>query len=234
MVNSHSLALQIKAGEIEVIDPQNILNKCLIFFAFPKSKSANFPIARSLAQAATAYGEQDVDGRTLYWAGFTNSTSDLEKAAELIRLAGGWAGSMTRINGKNVTRDSTVYFVISCYLQAIQCTNKSAHCHKVIDDPFHPRYDIASQAVKLYTNYLEPENKKDYEDVKQYVFPCKRMLEFSMFHPRFSFKKTHGVPPCDQIQAAAVEYGMSICPYFDATEFKEIDTRKIKIEDGLI
>jgi hypothetical protein len=68
MANSHSLTLQIKAGNIQITDPKDILKDCIVFFAFPKSRSANFPIALRLAQAATAYGEQDVSGRILYWA----------------------------------------------------------------------------------------------------------------------------------------------------------------------
>jgi hypothetical protein len=64
MDNSQSLNLQFKAGDIQITDPKELLKECIVFFAFPKSRSANFPIALSLAQAATAYGEQTCPGHS--------------------------------------------------------------------------------------------------------------------------------------------------------------------------
>ena len=224
MTNSHSLTLQLKAGDIQIVDPNDILKNCIVFFAFPKSRSDNFPIALSLAQAATAYGEQDVGGRILYWAGFTKSISDLEKATELLRLAGSWVGAMAKINGCKVTNPINAYLTLSCFQEGLQCTTQSAHCHQLIDDAFHPDFDVMTQTVKHRTRLRSNSNNSIEVDKKnkQYVFPCKQMLEFSMFHPRFSFKNVHQISHQEQIQAAAVEYGMSLCPFFDATAFIEI------------
>lgn len=235
MVNISNLTLQLKAGNIEITDSTEILNACIVFFAFPKSRSNNFPIALSLAQAATAYGEQDINGRTLYWAGFTKSISDLERAAELLRLAGSWVGTMTRINGCKVTKPFNAYLTISCYLEGLQCSKQSAHCYKLIDDPFHPNYEAMSQTVRQKTHIRSNSSNtiESDEEIKQYIFPCKRMLQSSIFHPQFSFKNTHQVTYQDQIQAAAVEYGLSICPFFDATVFREVGTRKMKTEEPI-
>jgi hypothetical protein len=227
--------LQLKAGDLQITDPNEVLKECIVFFAFPKSRSANFPIALSLAQAATAYGEQDVSGRTLYWAGFTKSISDLEKATELLRLAGSWVGTMAKINGCKVTKPFNAYLTISCYLEGLQCSNQAAHCHKLIDDPFHPDYEIMSQTVKQRTTLRScTSNTIQFDEkIKQYIFPCKRMLEFSMFHPVFSFKEVHQIEPQDQIQAAAVEYGISVCPFFEATAFSEIGARYEETEERI-
>jgi len=235
MVNSQSLTLQLKAGDIQITDPNEILKECIVFFAFPKSRSANFPIALSLAQAATAYGEQDVSGRTLYWAGFIKSISDLEKAAELLRLAGGWVGTMVKVNGCKVTNPFNAYLTISCYLEGLQCSKQAAHCHKLIDDPFHPHYDVMSQTVKQRTQLRSSYSStiQSHEIIKKYVFPCKRMLEFSTFHPIFSFKDAHQIEPKHQIQAAAVEYGISICPFFDASAFTEVGTQRMETEEPI-
>jgi len=235
MVNSHSITLQLKAGDIQITDPKDLLKDCIVFFAFPKSRSANFPIALSLAQAATACGEQDINGRTLYWAGFSKSIGDLERATELLRLAGNWVGTMARINGCKVTNPFNAYLTISCYLEGLQCSKQSAHCHRLIDDPFHPNYEVMSQTVRQRVN----PRSRSYdaiefdEEIKQYVFPCKRMLEFSMFHPQFSFKNVHQITHHEQIQAAAVEYGISICPFFEATAFMEVGTRRMKMEEPI-
>ncbi len=236
MDNSQSLTLQLKAGDIQITDPNEILKECIVFFAFPKSRSANFPIALSLAQAATAYGEQDVGGRTLYWAGFIKSISDLEKAAELLRLAGGWVGTMAKVNGCKVTNSFNAYLTISCYLEGLQCSKQAAHCHKLIDDPFHPHYEVMSQTVKQRTPFRSSYSStiQSHEIIKKYVFPCKRMLEFSMFHPIFSFKNAHQIEPKYQIQAAAVEYGISICPFFNANAFTEVGTRYMKTEEPIL
>lgn len=232
---SQSLNLQLKAGDIQITDPKEVLKECIVFFAFPKSRSANFPIALSLAQAATAYGEQDVCGRILYWAGFTKSISDLEKAAELLRLAGNWIGTMAKVNGCKVTKPFNAYLTISCYLEGLQCSNQAAHCHKLIDDPFHPNYEVMSQTVKKSTplRSCTADVIQFDEKIKRYIFPCKRMLEFSMFHPVFSFKDMRQIEPQDQIQAAAVEYGISVCPFFEATAFVEIGARYMETEERI-
>jgi len=235
MTDSQSLTLQLKAGDIQITDPKEILKECIIFFAFPKSRSANFSIVISLAQAATAYGEQNVNGRTLYWAGFTKSISDREKAAELLRLAGGWVGTMAKVNGCKVTKPFNAYLTISCYLEGLQCSKQAAHCHKLIDDPFHPNYDVMSQTVKRLTPLQStyPTSLYSHEQIKKFVFPCKRMLEFSSFHPIFRFKEVHQVEPKHQIQAAAVEYGISICPFFDPSGFAEVGTRTMETEEPI-
>jgi hypothetical protein len=231
MEHSKSLSLELRAGEIQISGPQSVLQECVIFFAFPKSRSANLPIALGLAKSATAYGEQLIEGKILYWAGFTKSPKDLKVAAELIRLAGNWAGAITRIYGRNIKRPFNAYLTLTCYEEALQCTSQAAHCHRIIDDPFHPKYDAYSQKVNLYNSpILGDENSLEREEeIKEFVFPCKKMLDSSMFHPLFKFIKSYGVSSYEQIQAAAVEYGISFCPFFDAQSFKEIGARKQKV-----
>lgn len=232
MINPTCVSLELKAGEIQVSDPTQVLGECIIFFAFPKSRSANFPIALSLAQSATAYGEQNTGGRILYWAGFTKSASDIERATELLRLAGNWVGVMAKVNGHKVARPFNAYLTLSCYQDAIQCSNHAAHCQVIIEDPFHPNYDSYSQTVKRRSIFLEAKESclETEEEIKEFVFPCKKMLQSSMFHPQFNFKKSHNISHEEQIQAAAVEYGISICPLFDAAAFKEVGSHKIRVD----
>lgn len=228
---ANNVGLEFREGELKIVDPESLLNACVIFCAFPKSRSANFPIALGLAKSASVYGEQSIEGRMLYWAGFRKTSSDLKTAAELMRLSGDWVGAITRINGHTLKRPFNAYLTLSCYQEGVQCTNTAAHCNRVIDDPFHPNYDSYSQKVKrpdstplFQTNYLETE-----EEIKEFVFPCKKMLEQSIAHPQFTFKRRHAVSGQEQIQAAAVEYGISICPLFDAASFREIGSHIIKV-----
>lgn len=225
----------LKEAGVSILDVQNTLKECTIFFAFPRSRSANFPIALGLAKGATAYGEQTIEGRILYWAGFTLSPSDLKAAAELLRLAGGWVGTITRINGHDVPNAFNASLTLSCYQQALQCSNHAAHCHRIIDDPFHKDYDSFSQKVRPFYDSLL--SAGDYlettEEIKEFVFPCKRMLESSMFHPLFQFKRVHQVSNEEQIQADAVEYGISICPFLDASAFQEIGSHTREIRNPL-
>jgi len=231
--SDNSKSLQLKAEGLQVSDPKNILNNYPIFFAFPKSRSENFPIALGLAKAATIHGEQSIEGRTLYWAGFTLSASDLEVAAELLRIAGGWVGTFTKINGQKISHPFSAYLTLSCYQEALQCLNHAAHCHKIIDDPFHKDYKPCSQTLEIHRpQFLDGGNSiETTEEVKEFVFPCKKMLEASMHHPQFSFKRMHQVSSQEQIQAAAVQYGINICPFFDVNSFKEagVRTRTIRI-----
>ena len=228
---SNSVGLELRAGEIEISDPDSLLKECVIFFTFPKSRSVNFPIAIGLAKSAPVYGEQPIEGRVLYWAGFRKAPSDLKAAAELMRLAGDWVGAIARIDGHAVKRPFNAYLTLSCYQEGLQCTNSAAHCHRVIDDPFHPNYDSYSKKVKRPISLLldEGNSLETEEEIKEFVFPCKKMLEQSIAHPQFTFKRQHGVSAQEQIQAAAVEYGISICPLFEAESFREIGSHRIKV-----
>jgi hypothetical protein len=219
-----SVSVKLEAGQLQVVATPDVLKKCMVFMAFPRSRSANFPIALSLAQAGTVHGEQDIAGRTLYWAGFSRSHQDLKTAAELLRLAGSWVGAMAQINGTRVVHPHNAYLTISCYLVGSECDSQAAHCHKQIDDPFHPDYQPHTQTVQ------EPYYRRGRKPVKKYTFPCKRMLDFSMFHPQFTFKDIPNTTPAEQIQAAAVEYGISICPYFDASAFVQIGPKRATVD----
>lgn len=217
--------LQLQGGELQIIDSDDILKGCIVFFAFPKSKSANFPIALSIAQAGAAYGEQNVNGRILYWTGFKNSIKDIEKAAELLRLAGSWVGSMAKINGCNITKPFNAYLTLSCYLKGVQSSNRFAYCHKIIEDPFHPDYDVITQKIKLKPLFAFDFSHTKYvtEKARKHVFPCKKMLESSPFHQQFKFNQLPNVLPHEEIEAAAIEYGINICPFFAPKDFREIE-----------
>jgi hypothetical protein len=228
----------VAGSALQLMDQMDRLKMCVLFFAFPDSRSANLPIAISLAKAATAYGEQEIAGRTLHFAGFTQSVEDLERAAELLRLAGNWKGTLTRVAGKLVGDALKAYLTIVCYLEARRCVSQSAHCHIVIDDPFHPEFDPFSNQVKPLTVQLasDLDTIVRNECVKQYVFPCKRMLMHSLFHTRFEFSKEHLATPAEYIQASAVESAIDICPFFDPFAFQECGSRNIErlmpIKDG--
>jgi hypothetical protein len=55
------------------------------------------------------------------------------------------------------------------------------------------------------------------------------MLMQSQFHPQFKFEQAHRTSPQDHIQAAAVEYGINICPFFDSTKFQEVGVREVEV-----
>lgn len=222
-----------EVGELKVLDPDDILKTCIIFFSFSKSKSANFPIALSIAQAASVFGQQDLNGRTIYWSGFANTFTDLTKAAELLRLAGNWVGARAIVNGSTITKPFNTYLTLACYLEGMQCANQPSHCHQLIEDPFHPNYDMTTQRVNIRFDIFSQFsiNKTNNEPIKRYIFPCKKMLSFSPFHARFSFKKTGIIKPHDEIDAAAVEYGISVCPYFNVKDFREFSVMDITVEN---
>lgn len=232
-VNAYpTLSIRLQDGRLHLVDPLDVLRECVIFIVFPNSRSANLPIAISLAQSTTVYGELDVGGQTMHWAGVTSALEDLKRGAELLRLAGSWKGTMTRINGEFVSDPFNAYLTISCYIKGQQCASQAAHCHRVIDDPFHQNFDAFTQTVKFDTTYRP--NPGDVtvvatEHVKQYAFPCKRMLMQSQFHPQFNFEQVHRTAPQDHIQAAAVEYGINICPFFDSSKFQEVGAREVEV-----
>jgi len=191
------ISICISDGNLQVSDPLDALKDCIVFVAFPNSRSANLPLAVSLARSFSICGEQDIGGRILHWAGVTSQLYDLKRGAELIRIAGSWKGAMVRVKGASVENPFNAFLTISCYLQARQCTSQAAHCHKVIDDPFH-RYFNASTLKVCYPDENISTARGALmvtEHVKQYAFPCKQMLRFSMFHTQFRFAPHHQANP---------------------------------------
>jgi hypothetical protein len=170
--------------------------------AFPDSKSANLPLALAIAKSAPVHGREDIGGRYLTWAGFSDSLPDIQKAHELVHMVSGWAGSFIKVRGGPAASPMELADVLRCYLAGARCGNHAAHCCMVLDSP--------------------PTNTRR-------IFPCKLMLIRSRVSGvPFAFASEEVAPLVDQIRAAAAARGIDVCPLFDPSRLHDDRTPKMR------
>ncbi len=114
-------------------------------------------------------------------------------------------------------RPYAVQQVLDCYLGASACRDRTAHCHRVIDDPYDRQLDPQEAfTIRVSTG---PEPPRQRVEIDRYLFPC------SLLKDRFRFQVDHPASPEDQIQAGAVRDSCDWCPYFDPRGYRRIGTR---------
>lgn len=171
----------------------------LLAVVFPRSRAIRYPLAVQLAQSASKYSETALGGVPWHLAAFARDQTQAALAMAIIRaLAGQKADYFVR--GVQVKQPVQLARVLECYLQACACADTSAHCVRVIGDPY--TYDGTSPSLSAYNRQREP----------LYHWPCAFMLRWNtpaLQHP-------HPSTPVDQIQARAVTLGCDACPLFRA------------------
>ena len=108
--------------------------------------------------------------------------------------------------------------MLDCYLEASACDDRSAHCEKVVDDPYDTQLDREAGGITIHlTTGTELPRKR--VEIDRYLFPC------SLLNDRFRFQTDHPASPRDQIQAGAVKQGCDWCPHFDPDAYRKVGTR---------
>lgn len=191
----------------------------LIAISFPKSSSTLYPLAVNIAQGASLYDEIPLGSRLVHLVVFTRTREDAGRARSLIQYTSGWKGVQIFAGGKLIQNTWQVTQVLECFLEASACKDWTAHCHRVIDDPYVNNPD--EQSLSFTITMSDKPHFKEAIPIDRYIFPC------SFLNGRFKFQTDHPAKPEDQIQAKAVESGCDWCPYFDPSQYRKIGTRKI-------
>lgn len=206
---------------VKSFDPQNDSIGNLMAIVFPKSTSFNYPLAVRVAQGANGYAEKIIENKLFHMAVFSITQDGVNKALALLNYLLGLKGWSVFMNGSSYKKPYSVYEILQCYANAINCNDYRAYCQKVIKDPFietYSSYGNLSFSIQLIDK--QPDEGKP-KVINKYLFPCKHL------QPLFSFQKGHPATPQDQIQAAGIEHNCEWCPYFHPDEFVKLPTTVI-------
>lgn len=212
-----SKALSVSTGPIEKIDPFAESAGLLLVIAFNKSSSPNFPLALTMAKTAQRFVVADIGGRIMHVVGFAKNQADAGKAAAFMGYANTWKGVMVFSNGALVSNTKRLSIVLDCYLQSCACRDPKAHCRQVIDDP------LQKMERSPYEPHITPVFSAKMVDIRQRAFPCK------LLRPAMRFQSYLDATPGDQIQAAGVKHGCSICPRFDPDDFPDVGSYRTTV-----
>lgn len=207
---NHSILMRTVA---EAVDLLSASRSGLLALSFAKSPSDAYPLAVNVAQGAACYAEVEIGKQTVHLVGFAKTPADAARALALLQYVAGWKTTQVFAAGRLAANVYTVAEVLECYLQASACTDCSAHCSVIMDDPDS---EVAGEVPSLS---IAPSWTRQRVEVDRYLFPC------AFLQPRFSFQPDHPASPRDQIQAAAVKEGCAWCPYFNVGGFRKAGTR---------
>lgn len=201
----------------ERIDPFKASIDALLVVAFGKSSSRSFPIALSIAQAASKYGVFEIGGSQLHLAIFGRTQEDAGRAHALLGLAAPWKSTMVFCRGQLLAKTSSVENVLSCYLDSFSCESQSAHCHKIIDDPMAMRPRSAYATIFTAADGTIQSSRPKQFEIKRMALPCK-LLHWTVID------RNHTATPEEQIQAGGVKAGVHVCPRFRPNDYQQAGT----------
>lgn len=190
-------------GEIDVIS-SSLEN--LMTVVFPKSRSASYDAAVSIARYAVAYSEQVIGNSTFHFASFGKNQEQAARALSVIRLLRGIKGFQIFTGGAQAKDAVTVERVVSCYLDATGCNNAVAHCAVMVKSSKICSTETTDDNLVFigFPFGLEATEAGDCIE-----FPC-RYLAFS----GFKINPLHPANIPEQIQAGGIRTGCGWCPNF--------------------
>lgn len=189
----------------------------LLTISFGKSSSPAYPLAVSVARGADKYDVVKLGKTTVHLVAFSKSREGAARAISLLQYISEWKTTQIYGGGKLLQTYYRVSNTLRCYLEATACEDWRAHCHVVIDDPFHTRKSATNINISIVTSSYEAEGREK-ASIDRYIFPCSLLRHD--FHHR---SKEHPSDPTHQIQAEAISIGCDICPYFNPKEYKKIE-----------
>lgn len=190
----------------------------LMAVVFPKSTSATYPLSVSIAKSAYRYGETVIGIKLFHMALFSITKEEIKKAIALLNYLMSLKGFSIFMNGDSCKNPYSIYTVLQCYSDAMNCNDYRAHCHTVIDDPFREDKGYGSFSISIH---LKQPGAVKPTIIERYIFPCKHL------HSYFRFQKGHPSTPQDQIQAEGISNHCEWCPFFHPDEFKRLPTKVI-------
>jgi len=184
----------------------------LLTLCFAKSSASTYSIAVHLAKSAEKYDETYIGKTLLHMAAFGKNREDAARAMALIGYIRGWKSTKIFAGGKIIQDVYRTLAVLRCYIESLACTDWTAHCFIVIDDP----YSLLPNESIVIISLNEFRQKANLPKKDIYIFPCaylKQYLRFQIGHP---------ASPQNQIQAKAIEIGCDWCPRFNQHSYKKI------------
>jgi len=203
----------------KLIDPFDASLKFLLVVVFSKSSSKNFPLVLSIAEGANQYSIADINGKPTYFVCFSSDKSDAGRAIALLDYVQGWKGVQIFSKGRLLLNTYRVSEVLNCFMDTQSCRDQTAHCYKIIDNPFSN--EAEDRGMSFSISIVDKPSIKHEVEIDRYSFPCNHL-----FH-RHRFQADHPASVEDQIQASAVSQGCDWCPNFDPDNWKKVGVKKV-------
>ena len=201
------------------IDPFDASLKFLLVVIFPKSTSKNFPLALSISEGAEQFAVANINGKPTYFVCFASNASDAGRALAILDYVQNWKGVQIFSRGRMLHNSYSASEVLRCYTDSQSCRDYSAHCFKIIDDPFSEEVD--KSGLSLSISIVEKPSLKHEIEIDRFSFPCQ-----NLFHS-FGFQRDHPASVEDLIQAGGVSQGCDWCPNFNPNNWKKVGVKKV-------
>ncbi|SRR5712691_8452589 len=190
----------------------------LLALTFVQSRSPSYPLAANIVRGCRLHEEVLAGKQLVHFAVFEKTLEDAGRALAVLSYLGTSKTLQVFARGRLIPDIFSVIGVLDCYMKASRCTDRAAHCRRVIADPFEPRRGT------LFPLVISAENGPVGDEmgeppVDRYLFPCSYVLRRHV-----SLQRGHPSSPHDQIQAQGVEAGADLCPFFKPEGFRKIGT----------
>jgi len=194
-------SLVVQRGDSETLDPIVESRQGLLTVSFAESSSDAYDLAVNVARGSCRYAEAEIGKQRVHLVAFDKTPDEAARALTLLQYVGGWRTTQVFAAGKLMVNAYGVAEVLECYLGAGACTDRSAHCQTVIDDPYEGKKDREAFRMRLD---LDSSSLSQRVEVDRYLFPC------AFLKKRFRFQMDHPANLRDQIEAAAIKEGCAL------------------------
>src|SRR5712691_1899879 len=191
----------------------------LLALTFAQSRAPSYSLAASLVRGCRLHEEILVGNQLVHFAVFEKTLADAGRALAVLGYLQGSKTLQVFARGRHIRSARAVLGVLECYVKASQCSDRTAHCHKVVRDPFEPvGPQVLTTTIRLS---LGPtgEDEPGSRPVDAYLVPCAYAWSCNL-----NLQKAHPATPEDQIQARGVSLGCDLCPFFKPGDFRKIGT----------
>jgi hypothetical protein len=191
----------------------------LLALTFVQNRSPSYPLAANIVRGCRLHEEVLAGKHLVHFAVFEKTLEDAGRALAILSYLGASKTLQVFAKGRLIPSVSSVIDVLDCYTKASRCSDRGAHCSKVIGDPFEQRRDIVSARISFSAGSGPIQDEMGEPPIDRYLFPCSFVLRRHV-----SLQRNHPSNPHDQIQAQGVEAGADLCPFFKPDEFRKIGT----------
>jgi hypothetical protein len=176
----------------------------LIFF---KPRSPQWPLVKAMLQNTDKF----IERQSISVALFKASKQSINIAWGVYSMVNTWKSVHCFTMWRKIHGLWEIRW-LECYIKALKCDDKKAHCCRVITDP------AVANSMQVMTISLELEKPKTPRLIvvqDKYITPCSNITSYRWGDPN------HPSSYKDQFQAHAVYMGVDDCPLFDISGFRK-------------
>lgn len=182
----------------------------LLAMVFGKTSSPYYTMALAVARGALHYKEQPLGKSVIHTCVFGKSSEQAARAIAMLRYVENWSTTQLFVGGRPYI--GSMYQLIdtlNCYQMACQCNDASAHCLKIVSNPFE-RENLTRIEIPLFDTGSTPKPVR-------IAVPCSKIAD------QLRLVKEHPSTWSDQFQALSIKATVDWCPKLDMSKFRQFD-----------